>query len=167
VVELQEVTSLVFARRRRKIFERTLDFLHSPPQVKTICFFLCQMLQYIHIFYTQAKNNLFGLKMVPYIHILGFFWVKMVSYTHFFWGGGQNGAIYTFLEFNFFRKSGKKRKILMMSLCNIENKSIVKKIKIKYIEPNICFRKLSSLRFDYFQMAGPQIFSINQTMLML
>jgi hypothetical protein len=33
-----EVVSLVLARRRRKIFERTLDFLHSPPQAKIIFF---------------------------------------------------------------------------------------------------------------------------------
>ena len=123
-----EVQSLVLARRRRKIFERTLDFLHSRrrkrfffwgrgqngaiythflhslPQTKKTLFFFgskwCHI-YYIHIFYTarrRRKNSGFwGVKMVPYIHILNFFWVKMLPY------------IYTFLEFNFPRKKKKKK----------------------------------------------------------
>ena len=52
-----------------------------------------------------GEKNLFlfeGVKMVQYIHIFVFFWG----------GGGQNDAIYTLLEFNFFRKTEKQNTIL-------------------------------------------------------
>ena len=110
-----EVPSLVLARRRRKIFERTLDFLHSPPQAKTILFFLggVKMVPYRHFLHSlqQTKNFLFflgqnGAIYTNYIHIFyrarrkrknpGFFKVSSAIYTHFGgFFGGQNGAIYT------------------------------------------------------------------------
>jgi hypothetical protein len=80
VVELQEVASLVLARRSRKSFEKILDFLKSPPQAKTICFYLRGQngAIYTHFLYSppQAKTIwLFfgGGNMGQYIHILGFF----------------------------------------------------------------------------------------------
>jgi hypothetical protein len=69
-----EVASLVLVHRRRKIFERTLYFLHSLPPVKTIlCFFL-------------------GQNGAIYTHFLR---SPLQTKKHFF-GGGQNGTIYTF-----------------------------------------------------------------------
>ena len=76
------------------------------------------MVPYIHIFYTAHPKTIWlfffgggniytfwdcfflegegGGKIVPYIHIFSF-------------GGGQNDAIYTLLEFNFFRKTEEKK----------------------------------------------------------
>jgi hypothetical protein len=71
--------AISFGRRRRKMFERTMDFLHSPPQAKTILFFGgLKMDQYIYIFYTAADGK-------PLFFFLGGGGVKMVSYiyTHF------------------------------------------------------------------------------------
>ena len=52
------------------------------------------------IFYTarrRRKNSeVFGVKMMPYIHILVFFWDQNVAiYTHLFFFCGQNAARYT------------------------------------------------------------------------
>jgi len=101
VVELQEVASLVFDCRRRELFERTLDFLHSSTQWKNIWGFLgskwCHIYTFfthlqpqpkiifflfggqndVHIFYKaccRRKNILGGVKMLPYVHILGSKW---------------------------------------------------------------------------------------------
>jgi hypothetical protein len=125
------MSSLVLARRRRKFFERTLDFLHSPPRAKNnLDFFGGSKCCHIYTFFTQLaageKKRVFGCKMVPYIHIFDFFWVKMLPYIHIldnvfvskcyhmytFWGGfGVKKCchIYTFLEFNFPRKNEKKK----------------------------------------------------------
>ena len=114
--------------------------------IYTHFFFAVKMLQDIHIFvglwskcyhiYTHfgvfwdqnaaTYTHLcpfFGLKMIPYIHIL-FSFIKMLLYIHILFFFGQNAAtytylcrflgskcyhIYTFLEFNFFRKNEKKK----------------------------------------------------------
>ena len=66
-------------------------FLSKCCYIYTFCFFLSKCCN-IYIFV-----SVLGIKMLPYIHILGFFW-------------GQNAAIYThFLEFNFFPKKRKKK----------------------------------------------------------
>ena len=59
--ELQEVASLVFARRRRKKFERTLIFLHSPPKLKEIYVFGGSKWCNIYRFFIQpaAGENIF------------------------------------------------------------------------------------------------------------
>ena len=143
--------SLVLARRRRKFFERTLDFLHSPPRAKNNLGFFggskwCHIytflifwggvknpLKWCHIytFFTQPAagektSGFLGVKMVLYMHILDFFLgqnaaiythfgrcfcVKMLPYVHIlggFWGK-KCCHIYTFLEFNFFRKNERKK----------------------------------------------------------
>ena len=122
-----EVPSLVLARRRRKIFERALDFLHSRRQ-KQFYFLGVKMVLYIHIFYTACRRRkkfcfFFGVKMVPYILHTDFLH-SLPQAKKFGVFGGQNGAIYThfefflgskcchiytFLEFNFFRKNEKKK----------------------------------------------------------
>ena len=84
-------------------------------------FFGVKMIPYIHILF------FFFIKMLLYIHILFFFLVKMLQHIHIcvgFWdqnatiythsGGGLGSKcchIYTFLEFNFFRKNEKKKTI--------------------------------------------------------
>ena len=138
-----EVPSLVLARRRRKIFERTLDFLHSRNR-KQFCFLGGSKWCHIYTFFTQPaadeKNFVFfWVKMVAYILHTHFFtqpaagekirgfWVSKWCHIYTFWTmflcqnatictyfgrvfGVKNAAIYTFLEFNFFRKNEKKKK---------------------------------------------------------
>ena len=70
-------------------------FLHNPSQAEKIWVSGVKMVPYIHIlgfFY-------WGIKMVPYIHIWDFFGVKMLPYIHilfFFWSKCYH--MYTFWE---------------------------------------------------------------------
>jgi hypothetical protein len=105
------VASLVLAHRRRKFFERTLEFLHSCRR-NNFCFFWGSKWCDIYISFTQptADKNKFwgcflGQKGPIYTHFLhsaaqakkfGFFRGQNAAiYTHFgvFWG--QNATIYT------------------------------------------------------------------------
>ena len=125
---MEEVASLVLARRRAGIFWENTGFftqpqaknfcflrdqnsaiythlLHSPPQTKTTGVLLGSKWCHIYTFWC-----FWGVKMLPYIHILGDFLDQNAAiYTHF---GGYFGSkrchIYIFLEFNFFRKNEKK-----------------------------------------------------------
>ena len=127
-----EMALLVLARRRRKFFERTLDFLHSPPRAKNNLVFFggvkmvpyvhifdflgVKMLPYIHIFYTarrRRKNSGFlDVKMLPYIHILDDVFVSKCYHMYIFWGvfGVKNAAIYTHFWNLIFPKKRKKKK---------------------------------------------------------
>ena len=120
------------ARRRRKQFcflggqngaiYIPVHLLHSPPQAKKFGGFLGQNdAIYIHIW-----GIFFGVKMLPYIHILGFFLVKMLAYIHILVGFGvkmlpyiytfgvffcgQNAAIYTHFWNLIFSEKTKKKK---------------------------------------------------------
>ena len=89
-----EVVSLVLARRRRKIFERTLDFLHSPPQAKIIFFWGGRGItnQYIHNLYSAEGEN--RVKIVSYIHI--FYTIRRRWKQYGFFSGSKWFHIYTF-----------------------------------------------------------------------
>jgi hypothetical protein len=83
--------------------ERTLDFLHSPPQVKKFWIsFWVKMMPYIHIFYTASRSRkkigfFFGSKWCN-IYIYIFFTQPAAGKKNFGVVLGQNSAIYTHFE---------------------------------------------------------------------
>ena len=118
------------ARRRRKCFERTLHFLHSPAGATNFVFFggRVKMVPYTHFLHSPPqlkKFGVFGVKIVTYIHICFFFCRNAAIYTHFggvfvskcyhiyiFWGIflGKNAVIYThFWNLIFYEKTKEKK----------------------------------------------------------
>ena len=90
-----------FGPQAKNFFERTLDFLHSPPRAKNnLDFFGGSKCCHIYTFFTQLaageKNR--GFLKSKWFHIYTFFifwgskWCHIYTFLIFF---GQNAAIYT------------------------------------------------------------------------